>query len=79
MVVPVVKNHNIINYYMIYYMISFPLTHQCKNMRGCFRRRMKKVSPSSGTLDSTNSDAQKPDTRSLVMKLKECKNESTKT
>ena len=66
MVVPVVKNHIIINYYMI----SFPLTHQCKNMRGCFRRRMKKVSPSSGTLESTNSDAQKPDTRSLVMKLK---------
>ena len=32
---------------------------------------MKKVSPSSGTLESTNTEAQKLETLSLVMKLED--------
>ena len=40
-------------------------------MSGCFLRTMKMVSPNSGTLDRTNIRAQKPDTRSSSIKLKQ--------
>lgn len=43
--------------------------YQCRNISGCFLSTMKRVSPNSGSFDSTNIHVQNPHTRSCSMKL----------